>query len=78
MNRLLDGSVGINNLAELLGAGNSGEETICQIKLLELHPFKDHPFKVVDDEKMKEMAEALKNGGKIIVPGIVRPISDGG
>lgn len=77
MNMLLDGRVGINNLAELLGAGNT-EETICQIKLSELHPFKNHPFKVIDDEKMKEMAEGLKKGGKIVVPGIVRPIPDGG
>lgn len=77
MNMLLDGRVGINNLAELLGAGNT-EETICQIKLAELHPFKNHPFKVIDDEKMKEMTEGLKKGGKIIVPGIVRPIPDGG
>ena len=77
MNMLLDGRVGINNLAELLGAGNT-EETICQIKLSELHPFKNHPFKVIDDEKMKEMTEGLKKGGKIIVPGIVRPIPDGG
>ena len=73
MSMLLDGRVGINNLAELLGAGSTGEETICQIKLSELHPFKNHPFKVIDDEKMQEMVDSIKKSG-VLVPGVVRAI----
>ena len=68
--------ISVNAFAAFLGAGEN--EEISQIELSELHPFKDHPFKVIDDEKMKEMAEGLKNGGKIIIPGIVRPLLDGG
>jgi ParB family chromosome partitioning protein len=68
--------VSVNAFAAFLGAGDN--EEISQIELSELHPFKDHPFKVIDDDKMMEMAEGLKNGGKIIIPGIVRPLLDGG
>lgn len=71
-----EGKVSVNAFAAFLGAGEN--EEISQIELSELHPFKDHPFKVIDDDKMMEMAEGLKNGGKIIIPGIVRPLLDGG
>ena len=68
--------VSVNAFAAFLGAGEN--EEISQIELSELHPFRNHPFKVIDDEKMKEMVEGLKNGGKIILPGIARPLLDGG
>ncbi len=49
------------------------------IKLTELHPFhtfRDHPFKVVDDEKMAELVGEIKTSG-VISPAIVRPEKDG-
>ena len=50
---------------------------IQEIPLTELHPFKDHPFRVMDDEKMREMAESVAQYG-VLVPGIVRPRPEGG
>ena len=48
-----------------------------QIDLTELHPFKNHPFHVVDDERMMQLVESIKDQG-IIVPGLARPREDGG
>ena len=39
--------ISVNAFAAFLGAGEN--EEISQIELSELHPFKDHPFKVIDD-----------------------------
>lgn len=50
---------------------------ITEIKLSELHDFKDHPFRVVDDEKMQETVDSIKEHG-VMVPGIVRPRPEGG
>jgi ParB family chromosome partitioning protein len=52
-------------------------DQIKEVPLAELHPFKDHPFHVVDDEKMQEMAESVTQYG-VLVPGIVRPRPEGG
>ena len=52
-------------------------DQIQEIALTDLHPFKNHPFHVVDDEKMQEMAESVAQCG-VLVPGIVRPRSEGG
>ena len=52
-------------------------DQIQEIALTELYPFKDHPFHVVDDEKMQEMGESVAQYG-VLVPGIVRPRSEGG
>lgn len=46
-------------------------EQFQEIALAELHPFKGHPFHVMDDEKMREMAESVSQHG-VLVPGIVR------
>jgi ParB family chromosome partitioning protein len=50
---------------------------IQEILLTELYPFKDHPFHVVDDEKMREMSESVAQYG-VLVPVIVRPRPEGG
>lgn len=52
-------------------------EQIQQIPLSELHPFKDHPFRVVDDDRMMETVESVKEYG-VLVPAIARPLEDGG
>ena len=52
-------------------------EQIREIPLTELFPFKDHPFKVVDDDRMKETAESVREFG-VLVPAIARPLDGGG
>ena len=52
-------------------------EKIQEIPLSELHPFKNHPFKVKDDEAMMETANSIKQYG-VLVPAIARPDPEGG
>jgi ParB family chromosome partitioning protein len=52
-------------------------ETIQKIPISDLFPFKDHPFSVVDDKRMMEMVESVKEFG-IMVPLIARPLDGGG
>lgn len=52
-------------------------EHVQEIELSELYTFKNHPFHVVDDDKMQEMAESVAQYG-VLVPGIVRPRPEGG
>ena len=52
-------------------------EKIIEIPLTELHPFKDHPFKVIDNEAMFDTTESVKQYG-VLVPAIARPRDEGG
>ena len=52
-------------------------EKVLEIPLSELHPFKDHPFKVKDDEAMMETADSVRQYG-VLVPAIARPDPEGG
>ena len=52
-------------------------EQVQQIPLSELYPFKDHPFRVVDDDRMMETVESIKEYG-VLVPAIARPLEEGG
>ena len=52
-------------------------EKVMDIPLLEINDFPNHPFKVKADEAMLEMADSVKQYG-VLVPGLVRPKSDGG
>lgn len=62
---------------ELFGAeDNNVEGTYTTVPLSQLRPFKNHPFKVLDDEKMQETVESVIQHG-VIQPGIVRPCADG-
>lgn len=54
-----------------------GVEQIINVKLSDLHTFKNHPFKVKDDEKMQETVESIKEYG-VLNPGLVRPRVEGG
>ncbi len=56
---------------------NEHRESVQQIPLSELHPFKNHPFQVRDDERMQETAESIKEYG-VLVPAIARPKEGGG
>lgn len=53
------------------------QEQIKDVALTELHPFKNHPFKVLYDVKMEEMVESVKQYG-ILVPAIARERKEGG
>lgn len=51
--------------------------TVTSVPLKQLHTFKEHPFQVLDDEKMQETVESVKQYG-VLVPGIVRPHPESG
>ena len=57
-------------------AQGNGIEQIINAPLTELHTFKDHPFRVEDDEKMEETTESIRQYG-VLVPGIARPRAGG-
>ena len=52
-------------------------EKVTEIPLSQLHPFRNHPFKVQDDERMLDTAESIREYG-VLVPAIVRPREEGG
>ena len=52
-------------------------ETVTSVPLKQLHTFKEHPFQVLDDEKMQETVESVRQYG-VLVPGIVRPHPESG
>ena len=53
------------------------QEQIQTIPIADLFPFKDHPFSVVDDKRMMEMVESVREFG-VMVPLIARPLDGGG
>ena len=70
--------VRLNSFDDLFGgAENTLGEQIIHAKLADLHTFKGHPFRVLDDEKMEETTESIGKYG-VLVPGIVRPREGGG
>ena len=60
-------------------AKGNGEHTeqVQHLKLSELQPFKNHPFKVRDDEEMEKTVESIEQFG-VLNPVIVRPNENGG
>ena len=71
--------VKLNSFDDLFGTEKlqTGTEQVQEIALSELHEFKGHPFKVLDDEKMQETVESVREHG-VLMPGIARPMKDGG
>ena len=55
----------------------AGMEKIMEIPLDELHPFRNHPFKVLDDDRMRDTVESIREYG-VLVPAIARPKVGGG
>ena len=47
-----------------------------EIEVAKIRPFKNHPFKVLDDDKMHELVESIMLNG-VLVPVTVRPLEDG-
>ena len=84
MSRDSASKIHIKAFDDLFGGGevdNTNSEELLkdavEIPLDELHPFKNHPFIVRDDDKLQEMVESIKNVG-ILNPGIVRKDPNGG
>ncbi len=74
MSKSITGKIKINSFADIVG----GDDTvITEVPIKDLHTFKDHPFRVLDDEKMDETVESIREYG-VLMPGIVRPRSGGG
>lgn len=57
--------------------GEAGGEKIREIPLEELHSFRNHPFKILEDASMEDMADSIRKHG-VLVPGIVRKRPEGG
>lgn len=53
------------------------QERVQNIPLDELHPFKNHPFKILNNEEMERMIESIRKVGTI-TPALARPLPDGG
>lgn len=52
-------------------------ERVKEIPLTELHPFKDHPFKIQNNEEMKRLIESIQKFGTL-TPALARPLPEGG
>lgn len=52
-------------------------ERVKDIPLTELHPFKDHPFKIQNDDEMKRLVESIQKFGTL-TPALARPLPEGG
>ena len=52
-------------------------ERVKEIPLYELHPFKEHPFKIQNDDEMKRLIESIQKFGTL-TPALARPLPEGG
>ncbi len=66
----------LTSIDELLGVPVTKENGVEEIDISLIHPFKNHPFKVLDDQKMDELVDSVINQG-ILSPVLVRPNGDG-
>lgn len=74
-------NIKLNSVDDLFSTEESRQdanrEKVMEIPLAELYPFKHHPFKVVDDERMLDTADSIREYG-VLVPAIARPREEGG
>ena len=74
------GNISLSSYDDIFETDESREEAslerIRKIPIKELVPFKDHPFKVIDDEAMLRTTESIAKYG-ILTPLIARPLEDG-
>ena len=49
---------------------------VDELPLDELKPFKDHPFKVMEDEEMERLKESIRESG-VLIPALARPTESG-
>ena len=71
----------IDSFDDLFGCSTeenfSQTEKVVEVPLEDLHTFQNHPFRVLDDEKMEETVESIKKYG-VLMPGIARIRKEGG
>lgn len=67
--------VHFESVEELLGAPID-KDTTSEIRIDKIFPFENHPFKVLDDDRMHELVESIKCNG-VLVPVLVRPDDEG-
>ena len=79
--RKSDFTLPTNSLDELFSSQEERDdaklERVKEIPLNELHPFKEHPFKIQNDEEMKRLMESIQKFGTL-TPALARPLSEGG
>lgn len=76
-----DFTLPMNSLDELFSSQEERDdaklERVKDIPLTELHPFKDHPFKIQNDDEMKRLVESIQKFGTL-TPALARPLPEGG
>lgn len=65
--------VKLTSIDEMLGVLN--EESAMEIEISRIHSFKDHPFKVLDDGKMQDLVDSVKENG-VLTPVLIRPMAN--
>ena len=71
-------NIKFESLDDLFGIPKtSNEQTISMVPIEELYAFENHPYRVVDETKMDELVESIKDNG-VLEPAIVRKRSAGG
>lgn len=63
----------LKTIDEMLGV--VGEESAMEIEIEKIHPFRNHPFHVVDDAKMQDLIDSIRENG-ILSPTLIRPIGN--
>ncbi len=76
-----NGNISLSSYDDIFQTDQSREESqqerVQEIPLSELHPFKGHPFKVLDDDAMQKTVESIAQFG-VMTPAIARPRPEGG
>ena len=65
--------VKLQSVDELFGVVN--EESSMEIQISRIRPFKNHPFKVLDDDKLEDLVESVKERG-VVTPVLLRPLGN--
>ena len=72
-------NISLSSYDDIFSTQESRQETgehVVMLPLDAIHPFKNHPFRIVDDEEMQKIAESIREYG-VLVPAIVRPLENG-
>lgn len=73
-------NLGLTGYDELFMSSEEREDVkkpkVEEISILDLRPFKDHPFRVKEDEEMEQLKKSIHESG-VLVPALARPVEDG-
>ena len=73
-------NLGLTGYDELFLSSEEREDMkkpkVEEISILDLRPFKDHPFRVKEDEEMEQLKKSIHESG-VLVPALARPVEDG-